>query len=124
MTDTAQVTCRLCGQSWRPPKGSASQNLNTHLNTCTEPAVPWQDQFLAAVRALPAGRELTTAELHALVPPPHHPNAWGGATSAAARLGLIRVLTTQKSELPTTKSSLVRRWVRVDERVSGYREAS
>jgi hypothetical protein len=57
---------------------------------------------------------LTTADLHALVPPPPHHNAWGGATSAAAHLGLIREVATQKSQLATTKSSLVRRWVRTE----------
>lgn len=73
----------------------------------------WQQQFLAAVQALPIGWVGTTADMHALVPPPHHHNAWGAATSAAKHLGLIRPVTTQRSELGTTKGSLVHRWERI-----------
>ena len=97
----------------------AAHNRRYHGETTTLPVVQldhvsWQQAFLAALAAIPVGEELTTADLHALVPPPHHSNAWGGATSAAAHLGLIREVATQKSELATTKRSLVRRWVRCE----------
>lgn len=83
------------------------------------PGVSWQSTFLEAVKRQPIGCELTTADLHALVPPPPHHNSWGSATAAAAHLGLIREIGRQPSELPTTKKSLVRRWVRTDPNAKG-----
>lgn len=122
--------CNLCPdpdtawEQYRPTREAADKALaaHQHLRHAMPPLdgvkqldnVSWQETFLDAVRSVHIGTELTTADLHALVPAPPHHNAWGAATSRAAHLGLIREVGRQPSELATTKSSLVRRWVRVE----------
>jgi len=78
------------------------------------PKVAFQQEFIKAVREMPVGREFTTADLHGVIGDPPHPNCWGPATTAAAHLGLIEAVEMQKSELATTKGSLLRRWVRIE----------
>lgn len=124
------VSCGRHDCTWELPVLSqveADRRLTVHLQQrhgqTPLPAVPvldnarWQQAFLAAVQALPIGWVGTTADLHALVPPPHHHNAWGGATAAAKHVGLLRPVLTQKSELSTTKGSLVHRWERIEPKV-------
>jgi hypothetical protein len=79
------------------------------------PKVAFQTAFLAAVKTLPIGWVGTTADLHALVPPPADHHWWGTATKAAGHMGLLRSIDTQQSELGTTNGSLVHTWQRVDE---------
>lgn len=89
----------------------------------TKPAKPvrlldkdvWLVHYINWVRALPVGREYTTADAHGKIPDPNHTNWWGLAQTRVAKLGLVRAVTTQESELGSTKKSLVHRWVRVDE---------
>lgn len=80
----------------------------------------FQAAYIKAVRDLPIGHEFTTADLHGVVPDPLDHHYWGRAQTHAAHLGLIKEVSRQPSELATTKSSLVRRWVRV---VEGRRTA-
>lgn len=78
------------------------------------PKAAFQQAFLAAVKSLPVGWRGTTADLHALVPPPVDHHWWGTATKAASHMGLLRSINTQRSELETTNGSLVNTWERVD----------
>ena len=55
---------------------------------------PWKNLVVDIVRAYPKGTKFTYDKVRsdatlAGVPPPKHPNAWGGAMSAAAGDGFI-----------------------------------
>jgi hypothetical protein len=84
----------------------------------------WLPIFIESVRGLEIGTEFTTAYLHNKIPDPPHPNHWGKAQSHVRKLGLARPVDVQASELETTKSSLVRRWVRVDNTAAATRGAA
>lgn len=77
--------------------------------------VRFRELFLEAIRAIPFGQEFTTADLHDRVPAPPDHHWWGKAQAEARRLRLCRRIGSQTSDLETTKDSLVRRWVRIDE---------
>lgn len=82
------------------------------------PSVTFHEAYCAAVAALPAGTEFTTADLHGVVPDPVDHHMWGPAQTAAAHLGLCRAADVQRSTLPSTKGSRLLRWVRVDAKES------
>jgi hypothetical protein len=78
------------------------------------PYVEFQAAFVQAVQALPIGWIGTTADLHALVAPPTHPNHWGLAQTHVSHMGLVRERNRVESKLETTAKSLVREWERVE----------
>lgn len=116
--------CYIDGCQWYSLKtsaqGLAAYNAHValdHSDTVQQLAgVSFQEQYVAAVRALPYGVEFTTADLHGVVPDPPSPAHWGAAQNVAASLGLCRPVDVQRSDLPTTKGSRLLRWVREDVR--------
>ena len=112
-----ELWCASEDEKQRREAGHAQRHHGTAVLPVSEYVEgSWQQSFLDAVRQVPVGTELTTADLHGLVSEPGHVNAWGSATARAKHLGLIREVATQPSELATTKRSLVRRWVRTEVR--------
>lgn len=106
--------CGTCDH-YTPAPTSKPSTVKTPRTTRLLDKDAWRLRFTDYVRSLPVGAQFTTAELHGKIPDPPHPNHWGGAQRHAAELGLIRAVTAQKSDLGTTKGSLVRRWERINE---------
>lgn len=70
---------------------SSQNNRDLGIGIVSDNAGRWIDRFLAMVAGLPAGWVGIAEKFQELMGDdrPHHPNAWGAATSMAVKRGLL-----------------------------------
>ncbi len=77
-------------------------------------SLKWSDVALDALKAFAVriGKPFTTEDFRqsALVPEPHHPNAWGAIFNAAARKGVIRQVGFSRPSNIKSHASVVMTW--------------